>query len=67
MKGVSNEEFIEYCYEELKKATDILETVNLATTYRPKIELKNLHKSYDILHNLRNKLRKRVEKNGKNE
>lgn len=63
MKGVSDKEFIEYCYNELKKATDILETVNLATTYKPKVELKNLHKSYDILHNLRNKLRRRIEKN----
>ena len=58
---MNDSEFLEYCYKELSKGLEKLGDVNLAVTYRPKVELAKLHSSYDILHNLHKKIRKRME------
>lgn len=63
MIKVTDKEFLEYSYKELDKAVELLGKVNLYTTEKARVHIKNLHKSYDVLFKLRNRLRKRVEEN----
>lgn len=47
---------LDYVIDDLSEIIELVGKINLSTTYRPKQELLKVHKSYDMLLDLRKKL-----------